>query len=161
MIETEASVVATEPGYAWVECERRSGCGHCAGSDNCGVSSLGQLFGARRMRLRLPDPVGVQRGDEVVIGLSESGLVAAAAAAYLLPLAAMIGAALAGEQLGQGQWAPILAGLAGFVGGLWLVRRRANAPGRRRNYRPVLLRRQVAGQCTIEFGQQTRGVRHE
>jgi len=161
MIETPGSVVATEPGFAWIECERRSGCGQCAGGDSCGVSSVARLFGEKRMRLRLRDTLGVHAGDAVVIGLSESGLVKAAAAAYLMPLAALIGAALVGAQWGQAQWIPILTGLAGFGGGLWLVKRRANAPAASANDRPVLLRRQTPGHCTIEYRQRTRGANHE
>jgi sigma-E factor negative regulatory protein RseC len=161
MIETPARVVAVEPGYAWVESGRRSSCSHCAGGDSCGVSSLGKLFAVRTQRMRLPDPLGLRTGEDVVIGLSEQRLVVAAAVAYMLPLFTMITAALAGAHLGQGQLAPALSSLAGLAGGLWLVKHRS---GRRRvmaRYRPVITGRPPLGEHTIEFKTRNTGVEHE
>lgn len=160
MIETQGRVVATEPGFAWVECERSAACGHCAGGGSCGVSSLGKLLGARPMCIRLADPIGVRSGDDVVIGLPESGLVAAAATAYLWPLLAMIAAAVAGERLAPGTVLPILVALAGLAVGLWTVSRRAAAPAVRQSERPLLMRRTGAG-CSVAINLETTGVRHE
>jgi len=161
MIETQARVVAVEPGYAWIESERRSGCSHCTSNDSCGVSSLSKLFSVRQTRLRLPDPLGVHAGDNVVIGLSEQRLVAAAAVAYMLPLFAMIAIALFGARLGYGQGALVLSSFAGLAAGLWLVKNYANARGQSRRFQPLLLRRQAIGESTIEFKPATTGENHE
>jgi sigma-E factor negative regulatory protein RseC len=125
------------------------------------VSSLGKLFGVRRLHMRLPDPLGMQPGDEVVIGLSERRLVAAALAAYMLPLLLMIAIALLGAQLGYGQLTVALSSFAGLAAGLWLVKARANRQGAADSYQPVLLRQQAAGECSIEFEPLVRGAKHE
>lgn len=131
MIEAQGRVVATEPGFAWIEAERRSGCSHCGASAGCGVSVLAPLFGARPLQLRLPDPLGLRPGDAVRIGLPERALLAAAFAAYLLPLLAMLIAALLAAGLGAGQGWRAAAALAGLAAGLWLARRRSRrADGR-------------------------------
>lgn len=147
MIEARARVVAIEGDYAWVESERTSGCSHCSSGDTCGVSSLGKIFGSRRMRMRLDAPAGLRAGEAVVIGLSERRLVGAAAAAYMLPLLIMIGIALLGESLGLGQGAVMAASLAGLGAGLWAVRRSVRA----RRYQPVILRERGATERTLEF----------
>lgn len=161
MIETQARVVAVESGYAWVESERRSGCSHCASSEGCGVSVLGKLFAGRTQRMRLADPLGLHAGEEVVIGLSEQRLVAAAALAYLLPLGAMIGMALLSAALGYGQGMLALSSLAGLGAGLWLVKDRAGGRRTPAHYRPVILGRLHLSAGTIEFKPRNTGVHHE
>jgi len=118
MIETGARVIATEPGYAWIETRRESACGHCATAGSCGVSVLGKVPAARADRLRLPNPLAVRAGDEVVIGIPEQRLLAAALRAYLVPLLCMLGAVLAGTRLGFSQWGSGLAGLVALLAGL-------------------------------------------
>jgi len=161
MIEIQARVVAVEPGYAWVESERRSGCSHCTSSDSCGVSSLGEFFAIRKQRTRLPDPLGVRTGEEVVLGLSEQRLVAAAAVVYMLPLCAMIGAALLGASLGYGQSAVALASLAGLIGGLWLVKSRSVGGQASARYQPVILGHQPLSKHTVDLKPRTAGANHE
>ena len=149
MIETQATVVAVEPGYAWVESERRSSCSQCGTHDSCGVSTLGKAFGIGRNRMRLVDPLGVEAGDAVVIGLSEQHLVGAAAVAYMLPMLAMIAAGVLATRLGYGQPVTVLLSLLGLAGGLWLVRRRGRRAGDL--YNPVLLRRASYAEVHIAF----------
>lgn len=161
MIETPARVTAVEPGYAWIESEQRSGCSHCSSSASCGVSTLSKLFRVQRLRLRLPDPLGVQPGDAVVIGLSERRLVTAAAFAYMLPLLTMIGVALLAVQLGQGQGTLALLSLSGLFFGLWLVKYRASRQSINQRYLPVMLKKQYAGLCNFECESAVKGVNHE
>jgi sigma-E factor negative regulatory protein RseC len=161
MLETQARVTAVEPGYAWIESERRSGCSHCSNSGSCGVSALGKLFGVQRLHLRLPDTLGVQAGDDVIVGLSERRLVAAAAVAYMLPLLIMIVIALAGGQLGQDQGVLALLSFIGLVIGLWLARYQARRTMVSHGYLPVMLKKQVAGACNLKIETESKGVHHE
>lgn len=149
MIETQATVVAVEPGFAWVESERRSGCSHCESGSSCGVSSLGKLFGVRRNRMRLADPIGVQAGDAVLIGLSEQHLLRAAALAYMLPLLTMLAVGLLSAQLGYSQIMTVPASLLGLAGGLWLARQRSHRTAAGEGYNPVLLRRLASAEVHI------------
>jgi sigma-E factor negative regulatory protein RseC len=118
VIETAARVIAVEAGYAWVETQRESACCHCATAGSCGVSALGKVLGARADRLRLPNPLAVSAGDEVVIGIPEQRLLAAAFRAYLVPLLCMLGVAVAGAQLGLSSWASGLGSFAALAAGL-------------------------------------------
>lgn len=161
MIEIQARVVAVESGYAWVESERRSGCSHCASADTCGVSSLSKLFGVRKQRMRLADPLGVGNGEEIVIGLSEQRLVAAAAVAYMLPLLAMIATTLLSACLGQSPATLAVSSLLGLAGGLFLVRRRLGGGQVLAHYQPVILGRPRSGARSVEFKTRITGVNHE
>ncbi len=161
MIETRARVTAVEPGYAWIESERRSGCSHCGSSDTCGVSSLSKLFGTQRMRTRLIDRLGVSPGDDVIIGLSERRLVSAAAFVYMLPLLVMIVIALAGVHLGYGQGALALLSFIGLLTGLWLVKYRSGRETLNHRYLPVMLRKQSGDACQFATETLVKGVHHE
>jgi sigma-E factor negative regulatory protein RseC len=127
MIESQARVLAVEPDHVWVEAERRSACSHCSDSAGCGMSAVGELFGTRTMRLRLPGVPDVHPGDVVTIGLPEGQLLTVALSAYLLPLLALIGAVVLATLLDLGQGMQAAAGLAGLAAGLWLAGRRAAA----------------------------------
>ena len=143
MLEAHATVQAVEPGYAWVESERRDACGDCASSAHCGVSSLGKFVGRRRVTVRSRDPVGVRPGDAVVIGVSEAQLLGVAAAAYLVPLIAMVTCAVVGSAISDSNAAPPLGaamGLGTSFAILWF--RRVGRP-RAERHQPVILRRHV------------------
>lgn len=159
MIETQARVIDTEPGFAWIESERRSACGHCSASSGCGVSALASLFGTRRQQLRLPDPLGLRPGDEVLVGLPERALLGAALAAYFLPLLTMLFTALLAAGLGAGQGLRALAALAGLVAGLWLAGRRARRAGG--CGLPVILGQPPGGSGHFLITTASRGDKHE
>jgi sigma-E factor negative regulatory protein RseC len=161
MIEIQARVVAVEPGYAWIESERRSACSHCSSGDSCGVSFVGRLFGNRKQRMRLADPFGVHAGEDIIVGLSDSRLAAAAALAYMLPLITMIVVALLAASRGSGQGVVALSSLGGLIGGLWLVRRRWGSGASIAHYRPAIIGRPGWGQHTVEFKTRNTGVDHE
>jgi sigma-E factor negative regulatory protein RseC len=147
MIETGATVIATEPGYAWIETRRESACGHCATAQSCGVSTLGKALGTRPDRMRLPDPLSVRTGERIVIGIPEERLLSAAFRAYMVPLLCMLCAALAGAQLGFSQWGIGLCSLAALAASLaWPgTRGRAAEAGAQ----PVLLRRAHDGEAGV------------
>ncbi len=139
MIEEYALVVDAGPGYAWVETNRRSACGSCSVGGACGTSVIAKLFGNRRLRFRVHNDLGALPGEQVVIGIPDAILTRASFTAYLLPLLAMLGAALPAQALAMGEGFTALAGLLGLGLGLALAGRAGNR-GRER-YQPLLLRR--------------------
>lgn len=141
MFEAHATVRRVEPGYAWVEAERRSACGSCASSARCGVSSVAELIGSRRLTLRLRDPLGVQPGESVVIGVSEKRLLGVAAVAYLLPLFAMIAVALVASVVSDAEAAPPFGAMIGLVGSFGCFRLMRHRRVQRERSQPVILRR--------------------
>ena len=147
MIEAAATVIATEAGYAWLETRRESACGHCASSQGCGVSTLGNALGSRPNRMRVADTLALSAGEHVVIGIPEERLLAAAFSAYMTPLLCMVGAALAGVQLGFGQWGIGLFSLAALAVALAWPGARGRAAAA--DTQPVLLRRARDGEADV------------
>lgn len=144
MIEEDARVIAVdEPGFAWVDTQRRRACGGCSASGTCGTGALARFFGDRRTQVRVLDPVGVRPGEQVVVGIEESTLVQGSLAVYLLPLLTLLGGALlAGALWPQAGEGPVVTGgflgLGAGLGGLALFTRRIARDPR---YQPVVLRR--------------------
>jgi sigma-E factor negative regulatory protein RseC len=141
MIEEPATVVALDGGLAWVETSRRGACSGCGQGAGCPTSTLGRLLrpGATN-RLAVEDGLGVQVGDQVVIGIPDGLLLRASAAAYLLPLVALVAAAGIAQSLQAPELVVAAAGIAGLGAGLRLTGRLTGRTEARRRYRPVLLR---------------------
>lgn len=146
MIEETASVVRTDGDFAWVETQRQSACGSCAGSKGCGTAALSKVLGKRRTEVRALNRAGARVGDRVIIGIEESALVRGSLAVYAVPLLVMLLGAGLGEALGRAPGADANSLSMGFgliglgLGFLWLRRftRRASRDPR---YQPVVLRR--------------------
>ena len=99
MIEQEVLVIAVEDHRLLVEAERRSSCQSCAVKSGCGTSVLAKWFDRKHLRFYVDKPVdsvsvNAVVGDHVLVGLQESALTQGALTVYLLPLVAMIAAAL-------------------------------------------------------------------
>ena len=99
MIEQEVQVIEVEDHRLLVEAERRSSCQSCAVKSGCGTSVLAKWFDKKHLRFYVDKPVDssseeVTAGDHVLVGMQESALTQGALTVYLLPLLAMIAAAL-------------------------------------------------------------------
>jgi len=149
MIEESGKVVAVQGDYAWIENERKTACGSCAVQKGCGTSAIAKLYGQRRMRLRVLNRIHAHIGDNVVVGISESGLVRGSLVVYAVPLAGLFAGALAGHFAGNqflaGGSDLLAAGgaLLGFSGALLWLRRFSQTVGHDDAYQPVVLRQHI------------------
>ena len=148
MIEETAAVLDTQGELAWVETRRQSSCGACAASKGCGTALLGQVFGARRARLRVLNRIGAKSGDLVVVGVAEQALVRGSLAVYLLPLLGLMGGGMFGVWLANTlAWtttvdgSSVLCGIAGLALGLAWVRRWTAGMADDARYQAVILRK--------------------
>lgn len=152
MIEEYGRVVDVKGSIAWIEGVRSgSSCSACSMHGGCGTGAIAKLLGQRRLRLRAVNRIDAVIGDQVVIGIPETGLLYGSLAVYAVPLLALLGGALAGSRLAPG-WFAVSAeagAIAGAAAGLcagfaWLrhfSRRNRNHPA----YQPVVLRRVYPG----------------
>jgi len=148
VIEARAMVVHCEGDLADVETEGLTACGKCSAGQGCGAGVLARVFGSRRSRLRVVNTIQAARGEMVVIGVPETGLVTASLLLYMAPLLGLILFALLGqvvaESLGYSaaEWPSILAGGIGLAVGLAGARRLGRSERRLTRTRPVVLRRE-------------------
>jgi sigma-E factor negative regulatory protein RseC len=149
MLEETATVMETGEGRARVMAERKSACGHCSANQTCGTSVLSKYIGKRSMGMWVTDPLGVQKGEQVVIRLQEGGLLLGSLAVYLLPLVLFIGAAMLGDSLagnlGWGHEATAIsfALLGLLVSYAWLRRLNRRIADNER-FRPVIVERRAS-----------------
>ena len=146
MIEVRARVVSVDGDFALIETQRESACGHCQQQSGCGTSLLSRFVGNRQSHLRVLNPVNAGPGDSVMLGLNERALTSASVTLYLLPLLALIIAAIAGHFLaswfGLNSTEPvsIIGGLLGLITGLLLARKRADFLQRDQRQQAYILR---------------------
>ena len=154
MIEESGRIVAVDGDFAWIESERKSTCGGCAVRNGCGTSAIAKVLGQRRTRLRVVNSIHAGVGDEVVVGISESGLVRGSLAVYAAPLAGLFAGALTGNWLaGDSELAAVAGALAGFVAALLWLKRFSRRTEKDTAWQPVVLRLQlpvVAGNGSMQ-----------
>ena len=142
MAETFARVVSVTGENALVEPAEPPGCDACAsGGGGCGAMSIGRIFTFSPRRYRAINRIAAQPGDKVVVAVAEGAIWRGAVAGYLMPLALLLGGALAGGQAFGGDGGAIVGAAAGLAAsGLWLsfFSRRTTADGR---YSPTIVRR--------------------
>lgn len=149
MIEAQATVMKIEGGVTYVRTNRKSSCGTCNSSGECGSTSLIKLLGNREVLFRAINEVGAKVGEEVMVGVEENALTRSSAAAYLLPLLFLLaGAGLgtsAGISPGDKDAYAVLGALAGLFAGFVALRWFSGRVGASRQYQPVILRRLNTG----------------
>jgi sigma-E factor negative regulatory protein RseC len=149
MIEESGQVVAVQGEFAWIESERTTTCGSCAVRKGCGTSAIAKVLGQRRVRLRVLNRINVRVGDNVVIGISESGLVRGSLAVYAVPLLGLFVGALAGQGLGKAMVAmnsvlfAIAGAISGFIAALVWLKHFSRNTEKDAAYQPVVLRQQI------------------
>ncbi len=153
MIEEQATVTRVGDGVAWVRTGRKTACSGCSLNKGCGVSVLERMLGDRHTTLQVVDPLSVQCGDQVIIGIEEQALVKGSMVVYIVPLLAMMlsaitGSALLAPWLGlPAEGSSIFTGLLGLAGGLAWLSRFSRRIGNDSHYQPVILRK--TAQATV------------
>lgn len=152
-METQARVMAVEPGAALVEPMEPSGCSACGTTGGCGVNRIGQIFILKSKRYRVLDPVGSRVGEAVVVRVEDGAVLRGSAAVYMLPLLLVfVGALLAAHYAplaSRDVWS--IAGAAGgfVLGALWLALFSQRA-ARDARFQPVILRRVSEGSFVLK-----------
>jgi len=73
MIEEYGRVVDVKDGMAWIEGVRTGTCSACSMHGGCGAGAIAKMLGQRRLRLRALNRVDAEIGEQVVIGIPETG----------------------------------------------------------------------------------------
>ncbi|RBO84928.1 SoxR reducing system RseC family protein [Marinomonas aquiplantarum] len=140
MIEETGTVMSVETGFAEVETIRTSSCTSCRARHGCGHHAIAQVSPANRMRMKAVDPLSVEVGQRVVIGIPEDTLLQASVWMYLIPLLGMVFGAILPALWTDSNELSVLLSLLGFVGGLWFARHKANRSAHNQDFYPKVLR---------------------
>jgi sigma-E factor negative regulatory protein RseC len=149
MIEEQGTVVAVRGNLAEVQTERRGGCDGCGSSTGCGTALIDRFLGRRAITLRAWNQAGASVGERVVVGVSEGGLLAAACAAYLVPLLGLVIGGALGQRVGGADVSALIGSALGFALALSWLRRYSARRARQPEHDPVVLRR-LGGETSLE-----------
>jgi sigma-E factor negative regulatory protein RseC len=155
VIEENATVTRCDGEFAEVETEPKSSCGSCSASGVCGTAALAKVFGNRRNRVRVLNPIGALPGDQVVVGLQESALARVSFVFYMVPIIGLFAGAIMGQSVGlrfgssNAELISIMGGLLGLIFGFFLVRVFSQRTATDDQYRAVILRQ--AGKMKVDF----------
>ena len=149
MIEERARVIAVENDKLLLEAQTQSACGGCEARQGCGTSVLSKWVGRRFTRFQATNTVNARVGDEVVVGLAEEAMLKGSILVYLMPLLAMIVAAVLADSLIPFDAAArdvlvLIAAVAGFVLMLVVSRRFLSSRRNRSQLQPVVIRKNIA-----------------
>jgi len=150
LVEGVARVVSLSDGHALLEPEVSSGCKGCVSAGLCGAFSGGAGSLAAR-RFTIVNDHGLNVGERVVVGVSETTLVRASWVAYAIPLLGMLAASVTADLWAKNDGLTALAAIAGLGLGLLVARFRAGRMAERGELMPRYLRHAApAEQCHAE-----------
>jgi sigma-E factor negative regulatory protein RseC len=92
------------------------------------------------MRMRAIDPLAVEVGQSVVVGIPEDTLLQASVWMYLIPLLGLIGGAVLPSVWGGESGIAVIFSIIGFAGGLLLARNKSKQEINNLDYYPKILR---------------------
>ena len=142
MLEEDAKVVEIRGDSVVVETSRQAACGGCDARTACGTGLLSHLFKARNKRFVVKNALNLEVGNEVVIGVSESGLLRGAFLVYILPLLGMFLFAMLSDVIlaPASEAMKLVAGAVGFLLILSWVRARHKRATADPRFQPVIMR---------------------
>lgn len=126
MVFEQATVLAVEPGIAWLSAQQRSACDSCRAQSGCGQAVLSRLMRREGQAVRALLPPELQAwvaaGSEVTVAIPMHTIVLGSLFIYVLPIVGLLLGATLFSMLAVPEPVVALGGLAGLVGGGVLVR---------------------------------------
>ncbi|TNF96093.1 MAG: hypothetical protein EP297_10720 [Gammaproteobacteria bacterium] len=120
MIEQTAIIIEATPSHLILK-PRQSGCDSCS-QEGCGVSNLSAIFGKRERLLKIGNPGGFERGQQVDVLINEKTFVRLVLLQYLLPLISMIIVAAIGASISSMLVVQTIFAAIGLIGGMMISR---------------------------------------
>ena len=99
VIEVIPSTQPEVPGLVRLQFEATGGCGRCNESGGCGGVSIAQPLCGKPKTLLVPDRLGVQTGDKVLVAIPDALLSQGVTRAYLIPLLLLFAGSVLGGAL--------------------------------------------------------------
>jgi len=122
MIEEFAVVTQRFDDHVMLEIERRTACGLCGQKRGCGNATWGKLLGHESHQFAADNVINANVGDSVVVGIDERIVLSSAFYLYVVPLFAMVLAAVLAETLFDNEFYVMLAAALGLLLGFAWVK---------------------------------------
>ncbi len=140
-VEQPATVVALDDARVTLSTIRLNTCQQCAMQAGCGQRMLNQNSNCERSQIELVSPadLSLQVGQEVRVAIPQSTFIRASLWVFLVPLLSMLLAALIVQQWLSSEAAIALAGVAGLLAGILLMRQRMRVLQQHAQWQPHIV----------------------
>ena len=141
MITEHGTVTRANPEVAQIKTNRAAACEGCAGKDSCGTIHRGQ-----EILFEVPNTLGVQEGDFVLIGMQTKSALLLTFLVYIVPILCLVAGALTGDALApflgiNASFFAMLLGFSFFGLAFFILHKKSAAMNRKNEYRPMLIRK--------------------
>ena len=148
MIEETARVIDIEGDQLVLQAQTKTACNACEVKQGCGTSVLSRVVGRKFTRFHATNTVNASIGDEVIVGLHEDAMLMGSVMVYLLPLLALIIAAVMADSLiattvDSRDLMIMLAAVVGFFATLAVSRLFLATGSSQQRLNPVVLRKNI------------------
>ena len=142
MITEDGIVTHATPETAWIKTTRSAACESCASKDSCGVSH----HPSEERTIILPNTLGVEEGDHVVVGIDSGPMLFLSFFLYVFPIILLIIGALIGDAvapaLGMSSSALSMGfGFLLFAVAFLIIRKKQAGMSKKDKYKPFLVRK--------------------
>jgi sigma-E factor negative regulatory protein RseC len=141
MITEQGIVTRATPDVALIKTNRAAACEVCSAKDSCGTIHRG-----KEMTVEVPNTLGVETGDSVLIGMQTKSALLLTFLIYVVPILCLVAGALTGDALGpllriNASFAAMVLGFSFFGIAFVILHKKSAAMNQKTEFKPVLIRK--------------------
>ncbi len=141
MITEHGIVTRATSDMVRVKTSRAAACQGCTAKDSCGTMHRGQ-----EMTLDLPNTLGVEAGDTVVIGIQTKPALLLTFLVYVVPILCLVIGALIGDAIApllniNASFLAMIVGFSFFGTAFFVLHKKSASLNQKKGYHPVLIRK--------------------
>lgn len=137
--DEKATVSHVDGDFVFLETQGSATCSNCSNKTGCGQISSIFTFKPKN-KLKINNTLGLKEGDSVLVGMASGKLLKATVLMYVLPLVLLMFFSFFAKLL-IGEVASIIAGLAGLLTGLLVLKLYAQQINVLKQFQPKLIRK--------------------
>ena len=145
MITEHGIVTQATPAVAQIKTNRAAACEICTAKDSCGT-----LHRGREITFEVPNTLGVQAGDTVLIGMKTKSALQLTFLIYIVPILCLVIGALTGDALApyfqiNASFFAMVLGFSFFGLAFFILHKKSAGMNRKTEYKPRLIRKTRPG----------------
>jgi len=152
MITENGIVTQTNKSTAWVKTIRSGACEACSSKESCGTS-----HSLKEMIVTVKNTLGVEAGDQVVIGLETKPMLFLTFLLYVFPILLLLTGAIIGDSIApfldiNKSFCAMVLGFAFFGAAFLFIRKKQDSLTQKEKFKPFLVRKTrnpVSGHCQV------------
>ncbi len=141
MITEHGIVTGATADVAQIKTNRAAACEGCTAKDSCGTIHQG-----KEITLEVPNTLGVETGDSVLIGMQTKSALLLTFLIYIVPVLCLVAGALTGDALGpffriNASFLAMVLGFSFFGIAFFILHKKSAAMNQKKGFKPVLIRK--------------------